>query len=73
MTFFLPVSLYRRCKTCAVQFEESSFEAKEVIAQQLFERVEIEAGYMIHCTLNITYQQFCEEWIKIEKILPEAG
>ena len=45
----------------------------EVIAQQLFERVEIEAGYKIHCTLNITYQQFCEEWIKIEKKLPEAG
>ena len=67
------IPAYRRFKTWAVQFEESSFEAKKVIAQQLFERVEIEAGYKIHCTLNITYQQFCEEWIKIEKKLPEAG
>ena len=67
------IPAYRRFKTWAVQFEESSFEAKKVIAQQLFERVEIEAGYKIHCTLNLTYQQFCEEWIKIEKKLPEAS
>ena len=61
------IPAYRRFKTWAVQFEESSFEAKKIIAQQLFERVEVEAGYIIHCTLNLTYQQFCEEWIKIEK------
>lgn len=29
----------------------------------------VEAGYKIHCTLNLTYQQFCEDWIKIEKKL----
>lgn len=61
------IPAYRRFKTWAVQFEESSFEAKKIIAQQLFERVEVEAGYIVHCTLNLTYQQFCEEWIKIEK------
>lgn len=64
---------YRQFKTWAVQFEEASFEAKKVIASQLFDRVEVEKGYIIHITLNMTYQQFCDDWLHISKTIDATG
>lgn len=37
-----------------------------MIACQLFKRIEIGRNYAITCELNMTYQQFCEEWSNTE-------
>ncbi len=36
---------------------------KKMIASQLFSRVEIGKGYKIHLEMNMTYRQFCEDWL----------
>lgn len=34
-----------------------------MIACQMFERVEIGKGYRVHVVMNMTYRQFCEDWV----------
>ena len=59
------VPVYHQFKTWAEEFDNATLEVKKMIANQLFSRVEVGKGYRIHLELNITYQQFCEEWISL--------
>ncbi len=38
-----------------------------MIVYQLFRRIEISRGYKITVEMNMTYQQFCDEWCQEEK------
>ena len=55
------IPAYRQFKTWSVEFEESSFEAKKMIAGQLFRRIEVRKDYEITYEMNLTYAKFCEE------------
>ena len=59
------VPAYHQFKTWAEEFDNATLEVKKMIANQLFSRVEVGKGYRLHLELNITYQQFCEEWISL--------
>ena len=61
------IPAYRQFKTWSVEFEESSFEAKKMIAGQLFRRIEVRKDYEITYELNLTYAKFCEEWLESTK------
>ena len=56
------IPAYQQFKTWAEEFEDASFEAKKMIANQLFKRVEVSKGYKLNIELNLTYQQFLEGW-----------
>lgn len=56
------IPAYRQFKSWAEEFEDAPWEAKKMIANQLFSRVEIGKGYTIHMVMNMTYKQFCDEW-----------
>ncbi|MDL2236142.1 recombinase family protein [Christensenellaceae bacterium OttesenSCG-928-L17] len=53
---------YKQFKTWAEEFETASLAQKKMIACQLFSRIDLEKGYKIRCTLNMSYKQFCEDW-----------
>lgn len=61
------VPAYKEFKTWAEEFDNASFEVKKMIANRLFERVEVGKNYNIHLVLDATYQQFCDEWIAPSK------
>ena len=63
------IPAYRQFKTWSVEFEESSFEAKKMIAGQLFRRIEVRKDYEITCEMNLTYAKFCEEWLRIRQTI----
>ena len=63
------IPAYRQFKTWSVEFEESSFEAKKVIAGQLFRRIEVRKDYEITYEMNLTYAKFCEEWLRIRQTI----
>ena len=56
------IPAYQQFKTWAEEFEDASFEAKKMIANQLFKRVEVSKGYKLNIELNLSYQQFLEGW-----------
>lgn len=56
------IPAYQQFKTWAEEFEDASFEAKKMIANQLFKRVEVSKRYKLNIELNLTYQQFLEGW-----------
>ena len=56
------IPVYHQFKSWADEFDDSSFEAKKMIANQLFKRVEVSKGYRLNVELNLTYQQFLEGW-----------
>ena len=56
------IPAYQQFKTWADEFDDASFEAKKMIANQLFKRVEVRKGYQLNIELNITYKQFLEGW-----------
>lgn len=56
---------YVRFKSWAEEFDSASLEQKKMIACQLFSRIELERGYNVHFTLNMSYRQFSEEWANI--------
>lgn len=64
---------YNQFRTWASEFEEASFKAKKMIVSQLFSRIEVGKGYKIHLEMNLTYKQFCEDWVIIEKQVDLAG
>lgn len=66
------IPAYRQFKSWAEEFEAASWKAKKMIASQLFSRVEIGKGYTIHLVMNMTYQQFCEEWADPKDITATA-
>lgn len=55
---------YRRFKSWAEEFDEADYEQKKMIACQLFDRIELGKGYQLTIYMNVTYKQFCSEWIK---------
>ncbi len=59
------IPAYRQFKTWSEEFESCSFEAKKMIVNQLFDRIEIGKGYKINFVLNLTYKQFCNEWMEL--------
>jgi site-specific DNA recombinase len=61
---------YRRFKSWAEEFDSANLEQKKMIACQIFDRIEIGKGYQLIVHMNVTYKQFCSEWVKeyIEKI-----
>ena len=63
------IPAYRQVKTWSVEFEESSFEAKKMIAGQLFRRIEVRKDYEITYEMNLTYAKFCEEWLRIPQTI----
>ena len=63
------IPAYRQFKTWSVEFEESSFEAKKMIAGQLFRRIEVRKDYEITYEMNLTYAKFCEEWLRIHQTI----
>lgn len=60
---------FSRFKSWAEEFENATLEQKKMIAGQLFRRVEVGKGYKVHIVMNMTYQQFCEQW----RSLPELS
>lgn len=57
---------YRQFRSWAQEFDEATLETKRMIASQLFNRIEIGSGYTVHLEMNMTYKQFCEDWIAPE-------
>lgn len=53
---------YRRFKSWAEEFDNADLKQKKMIANQLFDRVELGKDYTIIIHMNITYKQFCPEW-----------
>ncbi len=66
------VPAYRQFQTWAEEFDGASFEAKKMIANQLFHRVEVFKGYRLNININLTYQQFLEGWSTSDSIAVEA-
>ena len=46
----------------AKEFDESTIEKKKMIISQLVSRIEVYKGYKIKVTLNMNYQEFCDNW-----------
>ena len=46
----------------AKEFDESTIEKKKMIISQLVSRIEVYKGYKIKVTLNMDYQEFCDNW-----------
>lgn len=44
-------------------------EQKKVINGHLFQRVEVGKGYNVNVVLDMTYQQFCEEWKEFSDLI----
>lgn len=61
------IPAYKEFKSWADEFDTASLEQKKMIVCQLFRRIEISRGYKITVEMNMTYQQFCDEWCQQEK------
>ena len=59
---------FSRFKSWAEEFENATLEQKKMIAGQLFRRVEVGKGYKVHIVMNMTYQQFCEQWQNLPEL-----
>ena len=59
---------YKRFKSWAEEFDTASKEQKKMIACQLFERIELGKGYKLTLKMNITYKQFCSEYVTVKEI-----
>ena len=57
------IPAYRQFRTWAIEFEDAPFKVKKMIANQIFSRIEVGKGYTIRYEMNMTYRQFCEEWM----------
>lgn len=57
------IPAYKRFKSWAEEFKNASLEQKKMIAGQLFTKIEVGRDYKINVELNMTYQQFCTEWL----------
>lgn len=60
---------YLQFKSWAEEFDAATLEQKKVIVGQLFKRVEVGKDYNIRFVLNMTYQQFCEEWQDVTELI----
>ena len=67
------IPAYKIFRTWAAEFEESSFEAKKIIINELFSRIEVGAGYKVNMEMNATYKQFCDICLRFENIIKIDG
>ena len=61
----ITLSSYNQFKSWAEEFDQASLEQKKMIACQLFKKIEVGRGYNVTFELNMTYQQFCSEWVEV--------
>jgi hypothetical protein len=54
--------LYDSFKSWGEEFSESTMEQKKMIIAQLVDRIEVGRDYKVSILLNMTYQQFCDNW-----------
>lgn len=54
--------LYDNFKNWAEEFDSSTMEQKKMIIAQLVDRIEVGRNYKVTILLNMTYQQFCDNW-----------
>jgi chromosome segregation ATPase len=59
--------LYDRFKSWSEEFGECTLEQKKMIISQIIDRIEVGRDYKINLVLNMTYQQFCEDWDAVNK------
>ncbi len=64
---------YSQFKSWSEEFDNATLEQKKMIAGQLFQRIEVGRDYKINFVLNMTYQQFCEEWQNLNEAVSFAG
>lgn len=60
---------YKKFKSWAEEFDAASLDQKKMIACQLFDRIELGKGYALNIKVNVSYEQFCEDWQNCEKPL----
>lgn len=60
---------YKKFKSWAEEFDSASLDQKKMIACQLFDRIEVGKGYTLNIKVNVSYEQFCEDWQNCEKPL----
>ena len=53
---------YMQFKSWAEEFDNASLEQKKMIMGYIFQRINVGKDYSINVVLNMTYQQFCDEW-----------
>ena len=58
---------YDRFKNWSEEFGECTNEQKKMIISQIIDRIEVGRDYKINLVLNMTYQQFCENWDTVNK------
>ena len=56
-------SLYENFKGWAEEYENCTVEQKKMIISQLVDRIEVRKGYRINMVFNMTYKQFCDDWV----------
>ena len=54
--------LYDSFKGWSEEYDESTMEQKKMIIAQLVDRIEVGRDYKVSIVLNMTYQQFCDDW-----------
>ena len=59
--------LYDRFKNWSEEFGECTNEQRKMIISQIIDRIEVGRDYKINLVLNMTYQQFCENWDTVNK------
>ena len=59
--------LYDRFKSWSEEFGDCTIEQKKMIISQIIDRIEIGRDYKVNLVLNMTYQQFCENWDNVNK------
>ena len=59
--------LYDRFKSWSEEFGECTNEQKKMIISHIIDRIEVGRDYKINLVLNMTYQQFCENWDTVNK------
>lgn len=60
---------YMQFKSWSEEFENATLEQKKVIIGHLFQRVEVGKDYNVNVVLDMTYQQFCEEWKEFSDLI----
>lgn len=60
---------YNRFIGWAGEFASATVERKKMIISQLVKRIEISKGYKINIEMNMDYEQFCEGWNGLKKVV----
>ena len=60
--------LYDRFKNWAEEFDDSTMEQKKMIIAELVDRIDVGRDYKVSILLNMTYQQFCDNWNTVNTV-----